>query len=72
MVALISTVQRSSSESTHAEGVNRLANAIDRLAADADLRRSFGAAGRARVAERFALDQIIDQLEAHYRELLGQ
>jgi glycosyltransferase involved in cell wall biosynthesis len=65
-------VEERSSESAHAEGVTRLANAMDRLAADADLRRSFGAAGRTRVAERFALDQIIDQLEAHYHELLGQ
>jgi glycosyltransferase involved in cell wall biosynthesis len=52
------------------EGVARLAAAMERFAADGGLRRSFGAAGRARVEARFLLERIVDQLEQHYFELL--
>ncbi len=42
-----------------------------RLLESSDLRARMGAAGRARVAERFATDVISAQLLGHYRRMLG-
>ena len=46
-----------------------LARAFLRLAADPGLRRSMGAAGRARVDAHFALPAMLDALAGHYRQL---
>ena len=47
---------------------SRPAIAMGQLAADAELRHSFGAAGRARVEQRFGLERIVEQLEQHHHE----
>jgi glycosyltransferase involved in cell wall biosynthesis len=44
-----------------------LANAIQRLAADADLRASMGIAARARFESEFRSDVVIDRIESIYR-----
>jgi glycosyltransferase involved in cell wall biosynthesis len=49
-----------------------LADAIDRLAGDADLRRRFGAAGRALVEAEFSEHRIGAAIVALYRRLLDQ
>jgi glycosyltransferase involved in cell wall biosynthesis len=49
-----------------------LADAIDRLAADADLRRRFGAAGRRIVEQEFSSDRIGRATVALYDRLLGR
>jgi glycosyltransferase involved in cell wall biosynthesis len=46
-----------------------LAAGIERLAADPDLRRRLGAAGRARVRERFGLERMVEETLAVYAEL---
>ena len=48
-----------------------LAAALLRLAGDRALRRSLGAAGRARVDAHFALPVMLDALSEHYRQLWG-
>jgi glycosyltransferase involved in cell wall biosynthesis len=50
--------------------IGALADAMDRLAADAELRRRLGRAGRRRVEEAFTLDRIAERLEGHYGSLL--
>jgi glycosyltransferase involved in cell wall biosynthesis len=45
--------------------------ALGRLIDDAGLRRSLGAAGRARVEAVYAFDSVIAQLDAHYQQLLA-
>ena len=50
--------------------VDRLVVALDTLLGDADLRRSLGEAGRARLLERFTFDRFRDRLEGYLRELL--
>lgn len=50
--------------------VDRLVTALDSLLADADLRRTLGEAGRARLLERFTFDRFRDRLEGYLRELL--
>ncbi len=47
-----------------------LADALARLLADPELRARLGAAGPARVAERFAVERMVDAYEALYREVL--
>jgi glycosyltransferase involved in cell wall biosynthesis len=47
-----------------------LAAALNTLLADADLRRRFGAAGRARVARLFTRAHMVDAVEAIYRDVL--
>jgi len=47
-----------------------LAAALNTLLADADLRRRFSAAGRQRVAELFTRAQMVDSIEAIYRDVL--
>ena len=48
-----------------------LANALNRLVADAELARKMGAAGRARVLAQFSWSSIADQTLALYRTLLA-
>ena len=47
-----------------------LAQAINTLLADPDLRRSFGAAGQRRVAALFTRERMLDGVEAVYRDVL--
>jgi glycosyltransferase involved in cell wall biosynthesis len=47
-----------------------LAAALNTLLADPDLRRRFGAAGRARVAALFTRAHMVDSIEAIYRDVL--
>ena len=47
-----------------------LAAALNTLLADADMRRRFGAAGRARVAALFTRAHMVDRVEAIYRDVL--
>jgi glycosyltransferase involved in cell wall biosynthesis/ribosomal protein S18 acetylase RimI-like enzyme len=49
----------------------RLAEAIARLAGDADLRARLGAAARARAGERFDERRVVDTVVSSYRRLLG-
>lgn len=52
--------------------VSRLAEAINRLALDADLSRQMGEAGRARVVEQFSWRSIANQTLALYKTLVNQ
>jgi glycosyltransferase involved in cell wall biosynthesis len=49
---------------------DELADALERLLRDGDLRVRMGAAGRARVADMFSVDVTADQVSALYAELL--
>lgn len=49
--------------------IDALADAIERLLADADLRRRMGAAGRTRVVERYSMEAHTRQVVALYDEL---
>lgn len=49
----------------------RLAEALDRLLGDAELRRCMGRAGRQRALEVFTIPAMTEAVEAVYRELLG-
>lgn len=49
-----------------------LANALEIVLADADLRASMGAAGRERVADEFALDPMVDGVLRVYRMVAGR
>jgi glycosyltransferase involved in cell wall biosynthesis len=49
---------------------SELARAMARLAADAGLRRRLGAAGRARVAQRFGTARLVDDIAGLYVERL--
>jgi len=49
-----------------------LAAALERLLADPGLARRLGAAGAARVAERFLAEQMVSAYEALYREILAE
>lgn len=48
-----------------------MADAMVRLAGDPGLRAALGAAGHARVVERFGLDRMVDETLAVYRDVLG-
>ncbi len=48
-----------------------LAEAMDRLIGDPELRRRMGEAGRQRVREVFTLRHMVDQTEALYREMIA-
>ncbi len=52
--------------------VKALADALERLARDPELRRRFGAAGRARVVPRYRVERLVDDVDALYRELLTE
>ena len=47
-----------------------LAERLSRLAADPELRDRLGAAGRARVVPRYAVDRLVDDIDRLYRSLL--
>ncbi|MDD5658175.1 MAG: glycosyltransferase [Elusimicrobia bacterium] len=49
-----------------------LAGALSKLIADAQTRRRMGAAGRARVAERFSFSRMLASYEAAYREVVSR
>jgi glycosyltransferase involved in cell wall biosynthesis len=49
-----------------------LAERLAELAADPPRRAAMGEAGRARVLERYAVDRLVDDVDALYRELLGE
>jgi len=49
----------------------RLADALDRLLADENLRRNMGRAGRQRALETFTIPAMTEAVEAVYRELLA-
>ena len=49
--------------------VDGLADALARLLADPELRRSFGQAGRRAAETKFAMDDILPRLERLYDEL---
>jgi glycosyltransferase involved in cell wall biosynthesis len=49
-----------------------LAGAIITLMKDADLRRTFGEAGRERVAEHFGVDRLVEGTLAVYRRVAGR
>ena len=48
-----------------------LAERLAELARDPDRRAEMGAAGRSRVLERYAVDRLVDDVDALYRELLA-
>jgi glycosyltransferase involved in cell wall biosynthesis len=49
-----------------------LADALARLAADPELRRRMGEAGRERVLPRYAVERLIDDVDGLYRRLLAK
>jgi glycosyltransferase involved in cell wall biosynthesis len=49
-----------------------IADGLDLLAADPDLRDRFGAAGRARVLERYSVPRLVDDIDTLYQSLLAQ
>ena len=52
------------------QDVEGLADALERLAADRDLRARFGEHGRKRVVPRYRVERLVDDTDALYRELL--
>jgi glycosyltransferase involved in cell wall biosynthesis len=52
--------------------VDELADRLERLAADEELRRRMGEAGRARVLPRYSVERLIDDVDALYRSLLAK
>jgi glycosyltransferase involved in cell wall biosynthesis len=52
--------------------VEALAERLHRLADDPELRRTLGAAGSERVPERYAVERLVDDMDALYRELLAE
>jgi glycosyltransferase involved in cell wall biosynthesis len=49
-----------------------LAGRLAELSADPERRARMGAAGRARVVERYAVDRLVDDVDKLYRELLSR
>jgi glycosyltransferase involved in cell wall biosynthesis len=49
-----------------------LAERLERLARDGELRRRFGETGRGRVLPRYAVPRLVDDVDALYRELLDE
>jgi glycosyltransferase involved in cell wall biosynthesis len=47
-----------------------LADRLEQLARDPELRRSMGAAGREHVVPRYRVERLVDDVDALYRELL--
>jgi glycosyltransferase involved in cell wall biosynthesis len=50
---------------------NALAERLERLASDPELRERMGAAARSRVLSRYAVDRLVDDVDRLYRNLLG-
>jgi len=48
-----------------------IANSLERLLADADLRRSMGEVGRYEVAPQFSAERLVNDIRSLYHELLG-
>jgi glycosyltransferase involved in cell wall biosynthesis len=48
-----------------------LADRIERLAREPELRERMGAAGRSRVVERYSVARLVDDVDRLYRELLA-
>jgi glycosyltransferase involved in cell wall biosynthesis len=48
-----------------------LADRIERLAREPELRERMGAAGRSRVLERYSVARLVDDVDRLYRELLA-
>ena len=53
-----------------AGAIDDLAERLERLAADPELRERMGAAGRERVLSRYAVDRLVDDVDRLYRSLL--
>jgi glycosyltransferase involved in cell wall biosynthesis len=51
--------------------VSAMVDALERLARDAGLRARMGEAGRARVAPRYRVERLVDDVDALYRDLLA-
>lgn len=51
---------------------DELADRLARLAADPELRRRMGEAGRARVLERYSVQRLLGDMDSFYRELLAE
>jgi len=51
--------------------IEAVADALERLARDPELARGMGAAGSRRVADRYRVERLVDDVDALYRELLG-
>jgi glycosyltransferase involved in cell wall biosynthesis len=52
--------------------VDELADRLEQLAADEELRRRMGEAGRERVLPRYSVERLIDDVDALYRSLLAK
>jgi glycosyltransferase involved in cell wall biosynthesis len=52
--------------------VDAIADALERLARDPELRRSFGEQGHERVVPRYRVERLVDDIDELYRELLTQ
>jgi glycosyltransferase involved in cell wall biosynthesis len=52
--------------------VDELADRLERLATDEELRRRMGEAGRERVLPRYSVERLIDDVDALYRSLLAK
>jgi glycosyltransferase involved in cell wall biosynthesis len=52
--------------------VDELADRLARLAADGELRRRMGEAGRVRVLERYSVQRLLGDMDSFYRELLAE
>jgi glycosyltransferase involved in cell wall biosynthesis len=52
--------------------VDAIADALERLAQDPELRRRLGEHGRARVVPRYRVERLVDDVDALYRELLSE
>ena len=50
----------------------QLADGLERLARDPELRELLGHAGRGRVLERYAVERLVDDVDRLYRELLAE
>lgn len=55
-----------------AGGVDGLADRLGRLVADRALAQRMGAAGRARVLERYSVDRLVEDVDEFYRRLLAE
>ena len=51
--------------------IDAIADALERLAKDPELRRRLGDAGRARTIPRYRVERLVDDVDALYRELLS-
>ena len=52
--------------------VDEIAGAVKRILRDRDLAKKLGEAGRARIAEKFSADKMVENTLAVYEELIGR